>query len=97
LLHRSKTRRNYVSPNGKFEIADSEHALSVQSAMESNQQVILRKGWDAAEGKKMDTWFSAALSEILETLKVLAYKTQSEYNRRFQLANFNIGNGGTVL
>jgi hypothetical protein len=72
LLHRSKTRRNYVSPNGKFEIADSKHALSAQSTMESNQQVILREGWDAIEGKKMDVWFSAAV--ILETLKVLAYK-----------------------
>lgn len=40
--------------------------------MESNQQVILREGWDATEGKKMDVWFSAAV--ILETLKVLAYK-----------------------
>jgi hypothetical protein len=96
LLHRSKTRRNYVLPNGKFEIADSKHALSAQSAMESNQQVILREGWDAAEGKKMDVWFSAAVSETLETLKVLAYKTQSEYKRCFQLANFNVGKRGIV-
>jgi hypothetical protein len=40
--------------------------------------VILHEGWDAAEGKKMDVSFSAAVSEILEILKVLAYKTQSE-------------------
>lgn len=64
--------------------------------MESNQQVILREGWDAAERKKMGVWFSAAVSEILETLKVLAYKTQSEYKRCFQLANFNVGNRGIV-
>jgi hypothetical protein len=44
----------------------------------------------------MDVWFSAAVSEILEILKVLAYKPQSGYKRCFQLTNFNVGNRGIV-
>ena len=97
ILHRGKTRgKNYIAPDVKFEIANAKHAASAQSAMESNQQVKLREGWDAAKGKKMDVWFSAAVKEIWEILKALAYKAQSEYKRCFPLTDFSLGSKGFV-
>jgi hypothetical protein len=96
MLHRSKARKNYVAPDVGFEIANPAQAASAQSAMESNQQVKLREGWDAAEGKKIDIWFSTSVKEIWEILNALAYKTQSEYKRCFPLADLNLGNKGIV-
>jgi hypothetical protein len=97
ILHRSKIRaHDYIDPGIKFKVANHMEAGSAKSAMESNEQVRLRKGWDSAEGKEMDIWFSAIVKEIWEMLKALAFKSQSEYKRCFSLADFNLGSRGFV-
>lgn len=97
ILHRSKTRgKNFIAPDVKFEIANAKQAASARSAMESNQQVKLREGWDAIKGKKIDIWFSASVKELWEILKALAYKAQSEYKRCFHFADIGVGNKGFV-